>query len=115
MMDGPYSGVALTTAQNAARNREAPELAPYLASATRRRGFNSIRQFGVGLARATRDPEALRRQAYRALELHESNQRDPSIFDGVLQRSPHSLIITSLAKASHAMRAEHPSRRLGSI
>ena len=67
--------------------REVTELGPYLTRATRRGGFNSARQFGVGLARATRDPETLWRQAYRALEAHEPKERDPSILDGVLQGS----------------------------
>ena len=67
--------------------REGAELRPYLARATRRAGFNSARQFGVGLAGATRDPEALWRQAYGALEPHAPNERNPSILDGVLQGS----------------------------
>src|SRR5690606_21941675 len=67
--------------------RKGTELGPYLARATRRRSFNSARQFGVGLASATRDPEALWRKAYRALESHEPKERDPSILDGVLQGS----------------------------
>jgi hypothetical protein len=67
--------------------RERTELGPYLAHATRRGGVNSARQFGVGLTRATRDPEALWRQAYGALEAHAPNERDPSILDGVLQGS----------------------------
>ncbi|WP_033924986.1 hypothetical protein [Sphingomonas sp. 35-24ZXX] len=67
--------------------RKGTELGPHLARATRRGGFNSARQFGVGLARATRDPEALWRQAYGALEAHEPKDLDPSILDGVLQGS----------------------------
>ena len=67
--------------------REVIELGPYLSRATRREGFNSARQFGVGLARATRDPEGLWRQACGALEAHAPNQRNPSILDGVLKGS----------------------------
>ncbi|WP_029623093.1 hypothetical protein [Sphingomonas elodea] len=67
--------------------REGTELGPYLALATHRGGFNSARQFGVGLARATRDPEALWRHAYGAFKAHGPKERDPSILDGVLQGS----------------------------
>ncbi|SMF61174.1 hypothetical protein [Allosphingosinicella indica] len=67
--------------------RDEVELGPYIARATSRGGFNSARQFGVGLARATRDPEALWRQAYGVLERHEPEERDPSILDGMLQGS----------------------------
>lgn len=67
--------------------REGVELGPYLSRATCRGGVNSARQFGVGLARATRDPEGLWRQVYAALEAHAPNERNPSIIDGVLQGS----------------------------
>ncbi len=65
--------------------RDGVDLNPYVARATRRGGYNSARQFGVGLARATRDPEAQWRQAYAALEAHDPKERDPSILDGMLQ------------------------------
>lgn len=64
---------------------ESADLGPYLASATRRDGQNSVAQFGIGLARATGDLETLWLQAYRALEAHPEGERNPAILDGILQ------------------------------
>lgn len=65
--------------------REGANIGPYLARVTSRSGQNSAAGFAFGLALAVGDLDELWRQAYRALEAHPSGERNPAVFDGLLQ------------------------------
>lgn len=65
--------------------REGADIAPYLERVTRRSGQNSAAGFGFGLARTSDDLEGLWNQAYRAIESHPLDKRNPAVLVGLLQ------------------------------
>lgn len=64
---------------------ERADIRPHLARVTHRSGQNSAANFGFGLARAVGDLNELWLQAYRALEAHPREERNPAVLDGLLQ------------------------------